>query len=357
MDKREKRIEWIDIARAIAILCVVLNHSLETTYEYDDAGIMNSYSISARMFAYMGYTLARIGVPIFLMITGALLLTRDWNKDKCVSFWKKNWLRLLICTEIWWIIYDIFIFIWGEDPITFLDVIKNLLFIKPVDFRHVWYMNRILGLYILIPFVGMVLKKIDLKLLIFPFVIYFFYSFVVPIISLISTVTGGEALVSELSLGYSGGTYGLYLIMGFLLVKLDLDRIKSVWLIITSSVFLVLTMCFEMWCASNGLGYKLWYDNGLLFGISIPIFILLSRIEGVPKIIMNFCKSVAKHSFGIYLVHEPVRMGVIQFLNENAFSHSICAVIKFAITFVISWIAVILFSRIPKVGKLVFNER
>lgn len=357
MNESKKRIEWIDIARALAIICVVFNHSIEVTYDYAIADVMRGYSIASKLFAYMGYTLGRVGVPFFLMISGALLLTRDWNKDNCIRFWKKNWLRLLICTEIWWIIYDIFIFFWGEEPITIQDVVKNILFIKPVDFLHVWYMNRILGLYILIPFVAMVLNKIDLKLLIFPFVIYFFYSFVVPVLSLISKVTGGESFVSELSLGFSGGTYGLYLVMGFLLVKLDLDKIKNIWLILASSVFFVLTVCFEIWCVSNGYGYKLWYDNGLLFGISIPLFILLSRIKGLPKILNSFGQSVAKHSFGIYLLHELVLRGVIQFVNENVFSHSLCTVIRFAITFIVSWVAVILFSKIPKVGKILFNER
>lgn len=357
MNESKKRIEWIDIARAFAIICVVFNHSIEVTYDYAIADVMRGYSIASKLFAYMGYTLGRVGVPFFLMISGALLLTRDWNKDNCIRFWKKNWLRLLICTEIWWIIYDIFIFFWGEAPITIQDVVKNILFIKPVDFPHVWYMNRILGLYILIPFVAMVLNKIDLKLLIFPIVIYFFYSFVVPVLSLISKVAGGEAFVSELSLGFSGGTYGLYLVMGFLLVKLDLDRIKNIWLILTSSIFFVLTVGLEIWCVMNGYGYKLWYDNGLLFGISIPLFILISRINGLPKIFKCFWQSVAKHSFGIYLLHELVLWIVMKLVSEDVFSHAVCTIIRFAITLPASWVAVIIISKIPKVGKLLLNER
>lgn len=357
MNKSVKRIEWLDLARAIAIICVVFNHSMEMSYDYAEAGVMSGYSIASKLFAYIGYTLGRVGVPFFLMISGALLLTRDWNKEKCLVFWKKNWVKLFICTEIWWIIYDIFIFFFGEEPITILDVVKNVLFIKPVDFPHVWYMNRILGLYILIPFVAMVLNKIDLKLLVFPLALYFFCYFVVPIISLISVTNGGERVFSEMSSSFSGGTYGLYLVMGFLLVKLDLDKIKNVWLIVTSTIFFGLTVGLEIWCVMNGNGYKLWYDNGMLFGISIPLFILISRSKGLPKIIKNCGQSVAKHSFGIYLVHELVLFGVVHFVNENVFSHSACAVIRFAITFPVSWVAVILFSKIPKVGKFVFNER
>lgn len=106
MTKDKEHIKWIDIARTFAIVCVVLNHAIDSCYN-TSGNILKENSFASGIVAYSGLTIGRIGVPIFLMISGYLLLSRDWNQDNCIKFWKKNWLRLFICTEIWWVIYAV----------------------------------------------------------------------------------------------------------------------------------------------------------------------------------------------------------------------------------------------------------
>lgn len=74
-----------------------------------DAAHLNALSFQSALFAIIAFTIGRLGVPIFLFLTGYLLLDRNFNEDMCEKFWKRNWLGMVITTEIWIVIYDIFL--------------------------------------------------------------------------------------------------------------------------------------------------------------------------------------------------------------------------------------------------------
>lgn len=314
-------------------------------------------SFPSIIVAYSGFTIGRIGVPIFLMISGYLLLSREWNQDNCIKFWKKNWLRLFICTEIWWVIYDVVIFFMGVKKITLLDFFENLLFVKIVEFPHVWYMNMILGLYILIPFVGVALNKFSVKILKFPILFYLFYETIVPLLAAIVKALGLQPIGSQILPGFSGEVFGLYLIMGFLIYNKVFDKIENKWLIFISVFSIIGAVALQIWSLYCEQNYQIWYDNGLLLFASVPVMIIMSRITEYPKGIDAVCRSVAKHSFGIYLLHKLVLVVVHNFISIDVFPRSLCMVLQFTSVFLLTWILVALISRIPKVGPFIFNER
>lgn len=170
MDRRIGRVDWIDIAGAFAICCVVLNHGIETVYPLH-AQEFALYPIAERVFALASFTLGRLGVPIFLMITGYLLIDREWNGESCLRFWKKNWFGLLVCTEIWWVIYHCFDSLHSRAPFDLLACLEDLLFFQKSEMPHAWYMPVILGLYLLLPMVGAAVQRFSVKQLLFPTVI------------------------------------------------------------------------------------------------------------------------------------------------------------------------------------------
>ena len=100
------RIRYIDLARAIAILSITFSHAVNRSYAISSGSYKEFLKIPFRHILIKGglYTFSRTGVPLFLMITGALLLSRDYTGDKLKHFLKHNWLTLLITTEIWLVI-------------------------------------------------------------------------------------------------------------------------------------------------------------------------------------------------------------------------------------------------------------
>lgn len=71
------RIGFLDVVRTVAIFLVILNHCTETVYHlnYDS---MIAFSKGVRLFALSNFTLGRVGVPLFLFLTGYLVC---WHVD------------------------------------------------------------------------------------------------------------------------------------------------------------------------------------------------------------------------------------------------------------------------------------
>ena len=73
IDYKTNRVFWLDVARTIAIIMVVLNHATEHIYKLN-INFFEHLSFSSKIFAHMAFTTGRLGVPIFLFLTGYLLL-------------------------------------------------------------------------------------------------------------------------------------------------------------------------------------------------------------------------------------------------------------------------------------------
>ena len=115
MDKDLKRIKNLDIARTFAIISVLLCHAVEYIYILDMKNWVNATTIS-QIYRTVLFTIGRCGVPIFLFITGYLILSKKMETDDDVSkFYKRSFLPLLITTEIWIIIYNIFLAFYNKN--------------------------------------------------------------------------------------------------------------------------------------------------------------------------------------------------------------------------------------------------
>ncbi len=90
---RENRIFYLDELRAIAILCVIFAHTIQ------NFPVNTDYLTSPILLSYL--TVARMGVVLFFMISGALLIGKDFN---LANFFKKRFSRVLIPTMFWQII-------------------------------------------------------------------------------------------------------------------------------------------------------------------------------------------------------------------------------------------------------------
>lgn len=129
--REEKRIEWLDIVRGIAIMMVVMNHAAEGLYFYSNVPIMER-SMLSQITGFSLFTIGRMGVPLFLFISGYLLLPREYDDERCFRFWKHNLLQLLLLTEMWIIFYNIFKSWFNQSSFSIVTLVKNMLFWHPL---------------------------------------------------------------------------------------------------------------------------------------------------------------------------------------------------------------------------------
>lgn len=217
--KGKQRIVALDNLRAMAIFFVVLCHSTQAFYSMN-ADQLGAVSSKSAFFAIVVFTIGRMGVPLFLMLTGFLLLDREYDDKDIIVFWKQKWLRLLMCTVIWFVIYDLFVVLIQKQNIEAGVIIEDLLFIHDVPLTHTWYMPMILGIYLLIPFAANSLQQHSLKIILFPTIFFAAYAFGYPFFYVINNAYHPEApLELKMNLGFSGGIYGIYLVAGYLIKK------------------------------------------------------------------------------------------------------------------------------------------
>ena len=109
------RIVKLDIARTFAILCVVLCHCSEMIYTQQSVKVAE-LGISSRIFMFGTFTIGRLGVPIFLYLSGILLLKKTIDGDEDIfKFYKNNLFPLFVVNEIWVILYKLYgVFVLNE---------------------------------------------------------------------------------------------------------------------------------------------------------------------------------------------------------------------------------------------------
>lgn len=342
--------------RAVAILAVIVCHSSEAVYAYT-AGSIGSAALPSQIIAVGLFTLGRLGVPLFLFMTGYLMLDREYDKQACFKFWKTKWLGLVIATEIWIVIYDVFLHFVRNSELTLELLLKNMLFLQNVNMGHMWYMSMILGLYLLLPIMANGLKRIDdARVLAFPLLLGFAILFVAPTLSTISQSMGGDPVHSELTSGFIGGTYGFYVLVGYCLKKGVFNRIGTATAICASIAFFALTIFEQIFAYGHGLSSPVWYTDALLFCSGFFLFLSFSKMRSAkvrPTVAM-----LAKYSFALYLVHFPIRILLTPWVATLGLPLYALQVIVLTIAvLIISLIICVVVAHIPKLGRWVLYMR
>lgn len=301
-----KRIVSLDILRTIAILDVLLVHCTESVYPMNPT--LLSYSIFNRFLAISLFTLGRLGVPIFLFISGYLLLDKNYENGGVFAFYRRHLFPLFLTSSIWCVIYYLYGLVFYHNSFSIWRLISELLLLSQYEGSQFWYIPVILGIYIFVPYVAAVLQNINAREIFLLGSISFFYILLIPMANIVLQIKKPALNIGSLvDLSFSGGVYGIYLITGYIARKYSyvFQSIKQhIWIII-GGFNLFLLVIFQYWTyeagAENNLQYNVWYNNALLFTASFSIFqfFLMKRY----KRNISCISWMSQVSFGIFLVH------------------------------------------------------
>ena len=343
------RIEWIDLVRAIAILTVLYIHATDGIYIISSDAIMN-YTLASRIFNFASLFIGRIGVPFFLMITGYLLLDRSYDDMKTKKFWSKNCKSLIIITLIWAAIYAV-----SLQFITVNSASVNTVEAGNLFFSHMWYMPMIIGMYLSIPFVASALKHFDEKVIFQALIVFALLAFVMPFISTLLDIQGIKNVSIQYSLGFSGGVYGIYIILGYLVKKGMFKDIGKYKLWIITVVSFLICILFQYYTFIRGYNFFLWYEFPFILFGSFALFELCSRKESVR--FYSEVKVLSKYSFAVFLIHNLFRLPLLPVVVMIPVSEPVKAIILWILLIILSFSAAALIYRIPKFGKYLLYMR
>lgn len=162
IEKDNKHIIWLDFVKFIAISMMIAVHCTDnvTPTERSEAW----YNLWGSFYG----SFMRPAIPLFVMVTGALLLP---VKENISTFYTKRLTRLVIPFIVWSVLYNLFpwitgllglsptiindFFAWAEPDQSFSGALHNILMI-PFSFSmlavQMWYVYLLIGLYLYMPF-------------------------------------------------------------------------------------------------------------------------------------------------------------------------------------------------------------
>lgn len=183
----KRRLAWIDCARWAAMFLVVVCHACDP-FNCSTESASNPEFL--RGGAFWG-SMLRPCVPLFVMITGALLL--PVRETSLGGFYKKRISRVLIPFLIWSVIYSLFPWFvrlltatpeaakeivltffpyasfmnGGNGPETTLSAALGTVATIPFSFNyftvHLWYVYMLIGLYLYLPVFSAWVEKVSMK--------------------------------------------------------------------------------------------------------------------------------------------------------------------------------------------------
>jgi surface polysaccharide O-acyltransferase-like enzyme len=152
MQNTSSRVYYLDFLRCIACIAVVTIH---VTADYI---VSASPANSAVLTSLIMNALSRWAVPVFIMVSGAVLLNRYTSLAPVdlKGFYQKRIPRMLVLISAWSGIYIAWVHFFRHEAVTAKGILQNVLMGN--TFMHLYFLFLILGLYAVTPFLGALLK-------------------------------------------------------------------------------------------------------------------------------------------------------------------------------------------------------
>ncbi len=328
----------IDIAKTIAIICVILIH---TTI------IINSNVPSLNFLWHIfTTTLPRIAVPLFLMCSGVLLL--DTTKEITIKKLYKRYIpRILFALIIFSVLYKLFHLILAHTFSTndFKLAILDLLLFK--DEFHLYYLHIILLVYVFLPITKIFINNASKKEIEYILIVIFILGIVFPTVRYLDPNFHLTGIPRQWGLNMTYTSIG-YTILGYYIDKYGFSTNESIFSIIFGISFAVIGT--YLLSAINNKHILSLYE-GMSLGVclySLGIFSLIGKIKELKseKATKLFIE-ISKASFTIYLVH------IFYLIILNTYYSINNTLLKALIIFVMSYITYKILEKIPFFKKWV----
>ena len=290
-------------------------------------------------------SIVRWAVPVFVMISGALFLSRDIPVRKIYS---KYIFRIFTAFVFWAFFYvclnDADVAILG------IDIIHG-------HFLHMWFLLMIAGLYMIVPFVKKIAESGSLTkyFLALAFLFAFFLPESIEIISLFSKeyekIAGTFA--DHFHLKFVGG-FTAYFLLGYFLNRSSLSRRAERLIYFAGIAGFAATVLMSLH-ASLFIGRPSGFYNDHTVNVmfeAISVFVFFKAKFNRPSRII---RALSQYSFGAYLVHVAVIGIIINKLGLNTLTFNpllsipVISVIVFVISFGISAVL----NHIPVINKYI----
>ena len=348
----------VDLVRTIAMIGVILLHaagrftitsqelSRLSSFELTNWGVVNIYQSVA----------VPLGVPLFLMLTGALLLQPAKCDESLRAFFKKRWVRIGLPSIFWGIAYFAWDFLVQGIPFNSEVIIQGIL---NGPYTQLWYLYVLAGLYLLTPILRVVVTHADESIIKYFVLLWVAGVAILPFFGLFTTYELNSNVFTLT--GYIG-----FFILGAYLSIVEIRRRTLLFLIVLgiastamgTYVLAVTNKTMEMYFFQQYFSPTVILTSVMVFLLLLTIKAPSIQIENKPNKIQKIIQLISHNTLGIFFIHvmiiESIQLGYFGFtLNRTTLNPIIEVPLLAAITLFSSLAIILLLKRIPYFKRIV----
>ncbi len=342
----------VDLIRTLAIGLVVLLHASNEALQ------ASSVPVSYWWTALVYKSLALSCVPLFVMLSGALLLQPAKLDEPIRVFLKKRFSRIGLAFVFWNIVFLAWGFYVTKVPVTLGNLLQGI--VKDLftgAWYQFWFIYLIIGLYLITPILRVIISHGNPRITRYLIAIWFAGVAIIPLIQLVLgyTLDAGVFVLS--------GLIG-YFVMGNYLQKITLRNAILYGLLIASFVSTI----FGVWLMTyplSGLAQNNYFLGYLTVNVivgSAALFLILIKAHpdwpGTNHPARRIVQAISNNTLPIFLFHviilETLERGLLGFKISFTTLNPIVEIpLLAALTFFITLGLVLLMRRVPILKKLI----
>jgi surface polysaccharide O-acyltransferase-like enzyme len=349
------RTVYVDLIRTVAMVGVILLHAagrfIVTSQEMSQ---MNPTEITGWGVVNVYQSLAApLGVPLFLMLTGALLLQPE-KKDTLSVFFKKRWARIGLPSLFWFAAYFAWDFLVQGIPFTAGAIVQGIL---NGPYTQMWYMYVLVGLYLLTPILRVFMAHADQTLLKYFVILWVVGVAIVPFFDLLSPFQLNSNVFAMT--GYIG-----FFVLGAYLSTVNMQRSKlAIFIILGTALTAIGTYVLTATIGGTEMYFFQQYFSPTVILVAVMMFMLLFTVQppsvqedSNPSKAHKLIQLISQNTLGIFFIHvmiiESIQLGYFGFtINRTTLNPIIEVPLLTAIVLFASLAIILLLKKIPYLEK------
>lgn len=309
---RNNRIVYVDMLRILSIVAVIVLH-----YTAEVLTNTNDFNSSAWWISNGFNSISRFAVPVFFMISGAMMLRTNIRSYR--EFYAKRVIPLLISLLTWSLIYGLYnqYYIIRSSMNAYEFVIDfGFRLLTDRNYVHLWFLYAIIAIYMTVPLISKFIRSCSERDLRYYLLLWFIVSIAYRFISdAVFRATEQYINIPIMNIPFFMGFLG-YFILGHYLFHYDLPgRAKNLLYNLGIVSFFLTPVATYFASMHSGVLDEMFYGNYSItvFFMSVGLFIFFKEkeprlSESVNHKVQKLIGSISKASFSIYLIHLLVEM-------------------------------------------------
>lgn len=279
--------------RIIAALAVIFHHTCRTVNSHPE---LFHFTPIQNIVLEIGVSLATWAVPVFFMISGALLL----KSGKCITYkmcLTKYIKRPLLALFVFGIPFSCLEIIMTTKKFSFTMIPQGFLKVITGDsWDHLWYLYALVGLYLFLPFIKSFTDHCSRATIRYILTVLFVVNLFLPAVG--SSL--GISIAFETPIKSSPMFF--FLLGKYLDDKVPKHLVQKRRNMIGIAVVLTLKVLAGAYTGANEISFASGRDSILTIILAVFIFVTLKGIQ-INKINSAFLWNVDRLCFGVYLIH------------------------------------------------------